>query len=72
MTLLAAMTPVALAVLAWVMIVLPIVLLLGVGIAYLVGRRRSAEEIRMARAAAQADARGPDDVERGPPGGVTT
>jgi hypothetical protein len=72
MTLEAAMSLVAVSVLVWVMIVLPIVLLLGIGIAYLMGRRRTPDEIRTARDAGQADAAGPDDVERGPPGGVTT
>jgi hypothetical protein len=41
MTLEAAMPLVAVAVLVWVMIVLPIVLLAGIGIAYLVNRGRS-------------------------------
>ena len=72
MTLEAAAPLVAVAVLAWTMIVLPIVLLLGIGIAYLVGRRRTPDEIRTSREAARADAPGPDDVDRGPPGGVTT
>ena len=72
MTLEAAVPLIAVSVLVWVMIVLPIVLLLGIAIAYLMGRRRTAEEIRTARDAGQANAEGPDDVERGPPGGVTT
>ena len=72
MTLEAAVPLVAVSVLVWVMIVLPIVLLAGIGIAYLVGRRRTADEIRTTQDAARADAPGPDDVERGPPGGVTT
>jgi hypothetical protein len=68
MTLAAAMPPVAVSVLAWVMIVLPIVLLAGIGIAYLMGRRRTADEIRTTRGAAQGDSPGPDDAERRPPG----
>ena len=41
MTLEAAMPLVAVSVLVWIMIVLPIVLLAGIGIAYLVNRGRS-------------------------------
>ena len=55
---------VAVSVLVWVMIVLPIVLLAGIGIAYLVGRGRTADEIRLA----QDDSPGPDDVDRRLPG----
>jgi hypothetical protein len=72
MTLEADMPLIAVSVLAWVMIVLPILLFLGIGIAYLVGRRRSADEIETTRDAGMAHAPGPDDVDRGPPGGVTT
>lgn len=72
MTLEAAMPLIAVSVLAWVMIALPILLLLGIGIAYLAGRRRSADEIQATRDAGMANAPGPDDIDRGPPGGVTT
>ena len=68
MTLEAAMPLVAVSVLAWIMIVLPIVLLLGVGIAYLMGRRQTADEISTTWEAEQADATGPDDAELRPPG----
>jgi hypothetical protein len=72
MTLEAAMPLIAVSFIAWVMIVLPILLFLGIGIAYLAGRRRSADEIQTTRDAGLANAPGPDDVDRGPPGGVTT
>jgi hypothetical protein len=56
----AAVTPVlAISVLAWVMIGLPIVLVLGVGIAYLMGRRRTTEDIERTEQAASSDAGGP-------------
>jgi hypothetical protein len=55
----AVMPPVAISVLAWVMIGLPILLLLGVGIAYLMGRRRTTEEIERAEQASSSDAVGP-------------
>lgn len=68
MTVEAAMPLVAVSVLAWVMIVLPIVLLLGIGIAYLAGRRQSADQMQTSRQAAEADAPGPDDADRRLPG----
>jgi hypothetical protein len=58
MTLVAA-TPIAVSVLAWVMIVLPIVLIAGVGIAWLLGRRRTTQDIERAERAADSDASGP-------------
>ena len=68
MTVEAATPLVAVSVLAWVMIALPILLLLGIGIAYVAGRRRSAGEVRTSRQAAEADGPGPDDVDRRLPG----
>ena len=56
----AAVTPLlAISVLAWAMIGLPILLVLGVGIAYLTGRRRTTEDIERAEQASRSDAGGP-------------
>jgi hypothetical protein len=55
-----AVTPlVAVSVLAWFMIGLPILIVLGVGIAYLMGRRRTTEDIERAQQASGSDAGGP-------------
>jgi len=55
-----AVTPlVAISVLAWVMIGLPIVIVVGVGIAWLTGHRRSAEDVERAEQASRSDAGGP-------------
>jgi hypothetical protein len=60
MTAAAAMPLVAVSVLAWVMIGLPIILVVGVGVAYFLGRgRQSTEEIERAHEAAESDAPGP-------------
>jgi hypothetical protein len=59
MTAAAAMPLVAISVLAWIMIGLPILLVLGVGIAFLVGRRSTTEDIERAEQAAGSDATGP-------------
>jgi hypothetical protein len=56
----AAATPLlAVSILAWVMIVLPIVLVVGVGVAYLLGRRRSSADIERVERASSSDAQGP-------------
>jgi hypothetical protein len=55
----AVMPLVAISVLAWVMIGLPILLLLVVAIAYLTGRRRTTEDIERAEQASSSDAVGP-------------
>jgi membrane protein DedA with SNARE-associated domain len=59
MTAAATMPLVAVSVLAWVMIALPIVLVVGVGVAYLLGRRQGPEEVERAQQAAESDAPGP-------------
>ena len=60
MTVAATMPLVAVSILAWVMIVLPIVLVVGVGVAYLLGRGRSTEEeIERAQQPAESDPPGP-------------
>ena len=59
MTVDAVMPLVAISVLAWVMIGLPILLVLGVGISYLLGRRRTTEDIERAQQASESDAGGP-------------
>jgi len=64
MTVAAVMPLVAISVLAWVMIGLPILLVAGAGIAYLLGRRRTPEDIERAQQASGSDAGGP----RGPTG----
>jgi cytochrome c-type biogenesis protein CcmH/NrfF len=60
----AIMPLVAIAVLAWVMIGLPILLVVGAGIAYLLGRRRTTEDIERSQQASESDVSGP----RGPTG----
>ena len=64
----AVMPPVAISVLAWFMIGLPILLLLGVGIAYLLGRRRTTEDIERAQQASESEAGGPGGPTRRAPG----
>ena len=59
MSLFAATVPVAVSVLAWIMIVLPVLLVLGVGVAYLLGRRRTTEDVERAEQARHSDASGP-------------
>jgi len=58
-TVAAIMPLVAVSVLAWVMIGLPILLVIGAGVAYFLGRRPGTEEIERAQEAADADAPGP-------------
>jgi hypothetical protein len=59
MTVAATMPLVAVSVLAWAMIGLPIVLAVGVGVAHLLGPRRSTAEAERAQQAADSDAPGP-------------
>ena len=64
MTVDAVMPLVAISVIAWVMIGLPILLVAGVGVAYLLGRRRTTEDIERSQQASESDVSGP----RGPTG----
>ena len=64
MTVDAVMPLVAISVIAWVMIGLPILLVPGVGVAYLLGRRRTTEDIERSQQASRSDPGGP----RGPTG----
>jgi hypothetical protein len=68
MTLDAAMPLVAVSVLAWVMIGLPIVLAVVVAVMYFLRRRPTDKEIEDAHQASEANTAGPADVERRLPG----
>jgi hypothetical protein len=53
------MAVVAISVLAWVMIGLPIILVVGAGVAYLLGRSRRVADVERAKQASDSDASGP-------------
>jgi flagellar basal body-associated protein FliL len=69
MTLDASAPLVAVSVLAWVMIVLPVVLLLIVAVMYIVRGRPTTEEIERAQRASETDTPGPGGPERRVPRG---